>query len=170
MYRSSIENGDIVWILQFICNSPMHRAKLGTLFLNRLRYALQTLLQFLFLTMLWVLVKYLDIYHCLMFIRHSTDFCIPIPTALCWRDFWFQCSMFKWLNTQVSRQLHKLTSLCRFFSSQLHWEQWKRMNFVIELKTIKRIGVIKMEKIQKTWKSRPHWRSWYCPPQTSLRL
>jgi hypothetical protein len=167
MYFCSIENGDIVWILQFVCNSPMHRAELGTLILNRLRYAPQTLLQFFFLTMLCVLVKY---WHLLLFDVHQAQYRFLYTNSNCFVLERFLVSMFKWLNTQVSWQLHKLTSICQFFSSQLHWEQWKRMNFVIDFKTIKRIGVIKMEKIQKTWKSRPRWRSWYCPPQTSLHL
>jgi hypothetical protein len=110
------------------------------------------------------------LWHLSLFDVHQAQYRFLYTNSNCFVLERFLVSMFKWLNTQVSWQLHKLTSICQFFSSQLHWEQWKRMNFVIEFKTIKRIGVIKMVKNQKTWKSRLHWRSWYYPPQTSLRL
>jgi hypothetical protein len=111
--------------------------------------------------------------HLSLFDVHQAQYSFLYTNSNCFVLERFLVSMFNvhcLLKTQVSWQLHKLTSICQFLSSQFHWEQWKRMNFAIEFKTIRRIGVIKMEKIQKTWNSRPHWRSWYCPPQTSLRL
>jgi hypothetical protein len=120
------------------------RAKLGTLFLNKVETCTADITPIRLLNHALCACKIL--WHLSLFDVHQARYRFLYTNSNCFVLERFLVSMLKSLNTQVSWQLHKLTSICQFFSSQLHWEQWKRMNFVIQFKTIKRIGVITKEK------------------------